>query len=270
MEYVTAIILGFVQGITEFLPVSSTGHLILARSFLDIEDSHALAFDAMLHLATAGAVIVYFWRDIWALVHTFLRYVGRMPVNARDVSLLFAIIFGTIPAAVVGFLLEDAMDAALRAPLIVAGLLVAGSALLGIAEYFYRKRPSAKQITVRTGVGIGLFQTLALLPGVSRSGASIAGGMLLGLSRAEATRFAFLLAVPVILGAGLKKCVEMLSLGADAAWDSIFLGVAVAFVVGIFAIHFMLRFLRAHTFWPFIFYRIALAAAVILVVFAQK
>lgn len=269
MELVATIILGFVQGITEFLPISSTGHLILVRSLLNIEDNHELAFDALFHLATAGAVVVYFWRDIWALVHTFLRYIGRMPVNERDLTLLFAIIAGTVPAAVVGFLLEDAIESALRSPLLVAGAFVVGSVLLGVAEYAYRKRrTTTKQVTVRMGVAVGLFQMLALIPGMSRSGASISGGMLLGLSRRDATRFAFLLAIPVILGAGLKKAFEMLSLGGDVSWSPVFAGALAAFVVGLLAIHFMLGYLRNHTFWPFIWYRVALAAVVILVVFA--
>mgnify|MGYP001560858762 CR=1 FL=1 len=269
MTYFTAVILGFVQGITEFLPVSSTGHLILARSVLGSEGTHALAFDALLHLATAAAVILYFRRDMWALVQTFLRYVGRMPVNARDVTLLFAIIAGTIPAAIVGFFLESLMDSVLRGPLIVAGSLIVGSLLLGSAEYVYRrKRISPGHLTVRIGAYIGLFQMLALIPGMSRSGSSISGGILLGLSRTEATRFAFLLSVPVILGAGLKKGVALLSQGADVSLGPVFVGAMVAFISGLCAVHFMLRYLRTHTFWPFIWYRFVLAAVVILVVFA--
>lgn len=269
MEYVTAVILGLVQGITEFLPVSSTGHLILARSFLETEDMNGLAYDAVLHLATAAAVVVYFRRDIGTLVHTFLRYVGRMPVGGRDVSLLFAVIFGTIPAVVAGLFLEEAMETVFRSPLIVAGVLVAGSALLAAAEYAYRKRGTPqKKITVQKGALIGLFQTLALIPGMSRSGASISGGMLLGLSRMEATRFAFLLAIPVIMGAGVKKTFELLSHGSATDWGPIFAGAVVAFAVGLGAIHFMIAFLRSHTLWPFIWYRLALAVVVILMVFA--
>ena len=269
MTPTSAILHGFVQGITEFLPVSSTGHLILVRSLLEIEDSHALAFDALLHLATAAAVILYFWRDIWALIHTFMRYVGRMPVGARDVSLLFAIIVGTLPAAVAGFLLEGAIETKFRSPFLVASILVFGSILLGFAEYFYRKKKTeAKLVTVKTGFIVGLFQMLALLPGMSRSGATISGGMLFGLSRTEATRFAFLLAIPVILGAGLKKTLEMLSLRGEISWGPVFLGALVAFTVGLASIHFMIRYLRTHTFWPFIWYRVVLAVVIILVVFA--
>lgn len=268
MEYLASSVLGFVQGITEFLPVSSTGHLILARALFGITDAHALAFDAMLHLATAAAVIVYFWRDLWGLVHTFLRYVGRLPVNPRDIALMWALAVGTVPAVVAGLLLEDMMEVLFRSPLLVAGVLVAGSILFVIAERRYARSTYEREITVRTGVFVGLFQVLALIPGMSRSGATIAGGMLLGLTRTAATRFAFLLAVPVILGAGMKKLLEMFSLEGEVVWGSVFLGASVAFFVGLLAIHFMITFLKTHTLWPFIWYRVVLAGIVVLAVFA--
>lgn len=268
MALFSALILGVVQGITEFLPISSTGHLVLMRSLLDAGGVHALAFDAVLHLATAGAVIVYFWRDLLTLLHAFLRHIGRMPVNARDIGLVWALLVGTIPAVIAGLLLEDLMETLFRTPLVVAGVLVFGSILFAAAEWHYAR--SAKRITaitIRAGLLIGLFQTLALIPGMSRSGATIVGGMFLGLSRTDATRFAFLLAVPVMLGAGAKKCLELLSYGESVAWLPILVGSAVAFGVGLAAIHFMLGFVRRHTLWPFIWYRLALAAVVVCAVF---
>ncbi|MBI4086412.1 undecaprenyl-diphosphatase UppP [Candidatus Kaiserbacteria bacterium] len=269
MEFIVAAVLGLVQGITEFLPVSSTGHLILARAFLGVEGAGSLAFDAILHLATALAAVTYFRRDIWLLVQTFLRYVGMLPVGGRDVSLLFAVIFGTIPAAIAGLFLEELMETVFRSPLIVAAMLVAGAVLLGAAEYVHaRKHLFKKHVTVQSGVIVGLFQTLALIPGVSRSGASISGGLFTGLTRADATRFAFLLAIPVLLGAGVKKTLELLSHGEDVFWAPILFGALVAFAVGFGAIHFMITYLRRHTFWPFIWYRVLLAAVVALLVFA--
>ncbi len=268
MSLITASILGFVQGVTEFLPISSTGHLILARSFLEIVDSHALAFDAVLQMATVCAVIVYFWRDLWTLLQTFLRYIGRAPVNTRDINLVWALIIGTIPAVVVGLLLEDMMEAAFRSPLLVALVLVVGSGLFALAELRYTKRPMQKEITIKTGLLIGFFQTLALIPGMSRSGSTIAGGMLLGLSRVEATRFGFLLAIPIILGSGFKKLFELMTVGAgEVVWSALLGGALVAFLVGLCAIHFMIRFVRTHTLWPFIWYRLALAAFVVVVLY---
>ncbi len=268
MEYLGSVVLGLVQGITEFLPVSSTGHLILARALFGISEDNGLAFDALLHLATAGAVITYFWRDLWALVHTLLRYMGRLPTNARDVTLIGALLVGTVPAVIAGLLLEEAMEQLFRSPLLVALVLVLGSVLFGFAEFRIGRTQRVREVSVRTGFLIGCFQALALIPGMSRAGATISGGMLLGLTRIEATRFAFLLAVPVILGAGAKKLLEMLSLGDAVAWGPVLAGAAVAFFVGLAAIHFMLRFVRTHTLWPFIWYRVALAAVVVLAVFA--
>lgn len=268
MTAVDAIILGIVQGITEFLPVSSTGHLVLVRAFLDIESSHALAFDAVLHLATALAVIVYFWRDIMLLANTVLRKLGRLPVNQKDMTLVYALIAGTVPAVVLGLLLESSMETLFRNPLLVAGVLVLGSFLFMYAEWVYLNRTRRPEVSVRKGFKIGLFQSLALLPGMSRSGASIAGGMFLGLTRHEAARFAFLLAIPVILGAGAKKMLELGMADDPIAWSSIGVGAAVAFLTGLLAIHFMLRFVRTHTLWPFIWYRIILAGLVVLFVYA--
>lgn len=255
-------ILGLVQGITEFLPVSSTGHLVLARFFLDFGRSHALAFDAILHLATAAAVVVYFRRDLFVLAHAVLRKLARLPVNERDMTLVIALIVGTIPAVVFGLLLESLMESAFRNPLLIAGVLVAGSLLFMYAEWRYLNVQRKPGMTVRKGILIGFFQSLALIPGMSRSGASIAGGMILGLTREEAARFAFLLAIPVILGAGAKKLIELASLNEPVAWGVVGVGTLVAFVTALGAIHFMLAFVRKYSLWPFIWYRIALACVV--------
>ena len=262
----TAGLLGLVQGVTEFLPISSTGHLVLARSVLELSGGHALAFDAVLHLATATAVVVYFRREVFRLVNTFVRYVGRMPVDQTELALLGALLVGTVPAVIAGLLLEDLMETLFRTPLLVAGVLVAGSLFFIIAERQYRATDRVRTVTIRTGLLVGLFQTLALLPGFSRSGATIAGGMLLGLSREDATRFGFLLAVPVLLGAGSKKVLELLGAGGEVPWTAVGVGALVAFLSGLVAIRFMLRFLRTRTLWPFVWYRLALAAAVVLFV----
>jgi undecaprenyl-diphosphatase len=267
MDLFSAVILGVVQGATEFIPVSSTGHLILMRSVLGIEGDDGLAFDAILHLATAGAVIVYYLDELWLLLQSALRKLGRLPVNERDLILIKALLAGTIPAVILGLLLERTMETFFRQPLLVAGVLVLGSALFILAEYRYQNTPSRGDVDVKTGLKIGLFQTLALIPGMSRSGASISGGMLLGLTRSEATRFAFLLSVPVILGAGMKKFLELISSDVVVDWVPVGVSALTAFVVGLIAIHFMITFLRTNTLWPFIWYRIILAGFVVFVVF---
>lgn len=267
MDIISAIILGVIQGATEFLPISSTGHLVLARAVLGIDDGNGLAFDAILHLATAGAVIVYFIDELWILLQTVLRKLGRLPVNKKDMTLVYALAVGTIPAVILGLLLEDLMETTFRSPLLVAGVLVVGSGFFIFAEYKYQHSYQTKEIDVMTGLKIGLFQCLALIPGFSRSGATIAGGMLLGFTRSEAAKFAFLLSVPVILGAGMKKLFELIQSDMTVTWFPIIVGAVAAFIVGLLAIHFLLGWVRRHTLWAFVWYRIILAGFVVFVVF---
>lgn len=267
MTIIEAVVLGVVQGLTEFLPVSSTGHLILARTVFGINDAQGLAVDAILQLATVAAVFVYFFPDIWLLTQTALRKLGRLPVNRKEEVLLYAIIIATIPAVVFGLMLESLMESAFRSPLLVAFVLVAGSCFFIYAEFVYQNTPRTNVMTLSKGFKIGLFQVLALIPGMSRSGATIAGGMLLGLSRSEAARFAFLLALPVITGAGLKKLLDLIVSDAAIPWVPVAAGSVVAFATGLLAIHFLLSFVRNHTLWPFIWYRIILAGFVVFVFF---
>lgn len=261
MDAISSIFFGLLQGLTEFLPVSSTGHLVLLHELIG-EGTSDMAFDAVLQLATVLAVVIYFRRDITVLINALTRKIARLPVNEKDITLAYALMIGTIPAVFVGLLLEPYMESAFRNPLLVAGVLVVGSILFAVAEWQYEHRRRDDKITIRKGLVIGVFQCLALIPGMSRSGASIAGGMLLGLSRSEAARFSFLLAVPVILGSGLKKLLDLAMAGNVVDWSGLILAAVVAFLSGLFAIHFMLSFVRRHSLWPFIWYRLALASLV--------
>lgn len=267
MDIFSSIILGFVQGITEFLPVSSTGHLVLAHTLLGVENTSSLAFDAVLQLATALAVVVYFFDEIYILVQTVLRKLGRLPVNEKDFLVVKALIIGTIPAIILGLLLESYMERAFRNPILVAIVLIVGSLFFMYAEYTYQNNFHTGDIDGKTGFKIGLFQTLALIPGFSRSGATIAGGMILGLNRNDATRFSFLLALPIIFGSGLKKLLELITSANTVEWAPLGVGALVAFVVGLGAIHFMITFVRKYTLWPFIWYRIILAFFVLFIAF---
>jgi undecaprenyl-diphosphatase len=267
MDIFSSVILGFVQGVTEFLPVSSTGHLVLVHSVLGIEDASSLAFDAILQLATALAVVVYFFDEIFVLVQTVLRKLGRLPVNEKDFTVVKAIAIGTVPAVILGLLLESYMESIFRNPILVAVVLLVGSAFFMYAEYVYQDSFHTGEVDVKTGFRIGLFQVLALIPGFSRSGATIAGGMVLGLNRSDATRFSFLLALPIIFGSGIKKLLELISSPDAVAWFPVLVGSGTAFVVGLIAIHFMVTFVKKHTLWPFIWYRIVLASFVLFVAF---
>lgn len=267
MNIIDASVLGLVQGLTEFLPVSSTGHLILTRTLFSIDEANGLAFDAVLQLASVAAVFVYFFSDVWILTQTLLRKLGRLPVNRKDEVLLYALLIGTIPAFIAGVFLESYMGSLFRSPLLVAMVLILGSIFFMFAEYVYQNKPRTNEMSIKTGLKIGLFQVLALVPGMSRSGVTIAGGMLLGLTRVEAARFAFLLAIPIITGAGLKKLLELIVSDEVILWTPLAVGCVVSFVTSLIAIHFLLTFVRTHTLWPFIWYRIILASFVLFVFF---
>lgn len=262
MDILSAVILGLVQGITEFLPISSTGHLILVREILDVDPANGLAIDGVLHLATVLAVMVYFWGDVFTLIQTVIRKLGRLPVNDKDVLLLKALGVATLPAVVFGLLLEGLVAEYLYSATVVAVMLFIAAVFFMYAEWRYFVEPPQGSLTMKRAWLVGFFQVLALLPGFSRSGATIAGGMLMGLTRLEATRFSFLLAIPITLGVGLKKLLELMGEGGSVDWLPIMIGAAVSFVTALIVIHFFLVFIRRFTLWPFIWYGIILSILV--------
>lgn len=267
MSYIDSIILGLVQGIAEFLPISSTGHLILVRDFLNIETDHGLAVDATFHFATAFAVLLYFRKDLFGLAFGLLKKLKGVPLEKDMNILFFALVLGTIPGVIGGLLLEDTMDTYFRDPRLVAWVLIAGSLLFMLAEYVTKKITEYKELSIRRGVYVGLFQVLALIPGMSRSGATISGGMLLGLTREKAARFAFLLSFPIIIGGGSKKLLELSGAGVvQSEWLVIGVGALTAFVAGIASIHYLLKYLKHHTLHVFVVYRIILAVVVLLLI----
>jgi undecaprenyl-diphosphatase len=261
MHIFDSIILGIVQGLTEFLPVSSSGHLIIARDILDWNGTNDLSFDAVLQFATALALVVYFWKDILNLIKTFFALILRKTVEQKDKVLIFAIIIGTIPAIIFGLLLEKYMETIFRSALLVAFVLIIGSAVMYLAEKFSKKD---KELNIKNGFWIGCFQCLALIPGFSRSGATISGGLFLGLNRESAARFSFLLSIPIILGSGIKKLIDLFQSGfAIESGINLLIASITAFVVGILAISFLMKYLKKHSLNIFIWYRIILAVLVL-------
>ncbi len=243
MNILEAIILGLVQGLTEFIPISSSGHLILARSLLGLGDDNGLAFDAVLQLATVLAVIVYFAKDLWSFL--------------RDKNLVISLILGTVPAIIFGLALESKMETIFRDAHLVAWMLLVGALLMYMAE---RVAKESEVLTPKRGFIIGLFQSLALVPGISRSGATISGGLFTGLSREMATRFSFLLSVPILAGSGLKKLLDLSQSGQFGEIGlTLIIASIVAFASGLWAIKFLLNYLKNHKLTPFIWYRVVLA-----------
>lgn len=264
MDVLSAVILGVVQGLTEFLPVSSTGHLILAREVLGLNTEYGLAVDAVLHFATAFAVLLYFRNDFLKLLKTAWAFVTRKPIEEGESNLMWALIVGTIPAVVLGLMLEDMIETTFRSAELVAYVLIAGSILFLVAEYVAKKIHEKQEVTIKKGLAVGCFQALALLPGMSRSGATISGGLLLGFSREQAARFAFLLSLPIILGAGTMKVLDLQSAGVLVEQGGmIALAAIAAFLSGLAAIHYLLKFLRNHTLLVFVVYRLILAGVVL-------
>lgn len=262
MDYLSAIILGFVQGVTEFLPVSSTGHLVLVREILTIDSVQSLAITGVLHLATTLAIILYFRQDLWILIQALIRKLGRLPTNEKDLSLLYALVVGTIPALVIGFFFEDFISAQLQGVAVVAGMLFVGALFFMYVEWRYYIAPPQGVLTVRQGFLIGLFQVLAFIPGLSRLGITLAGGMLLGLSRQESARFSFLLAIPITFAVGCKKLFDLFLLKESVDWLPIGLAAVVSFFVALLVIQFFLNFIRRSTLWPFIWYSVILSCLV--------
>ncbi len=261
-DLLLAILLGVVQGLTEFLPVSSSGHLILVPWLLGARDP-GLAFDVALHLGTLAALIVHTWRSWKDIVVAGLT---RRTVGAFGPDVLWRLALASVPAAVAGVFLEDAAAGGLRSPWIVAGALAVVALLMAAADRTAGKG-SAATVGWWPALAIGVAQAVALVPGVSRSGATMTMALFLGLSRSEAARFSFLLAVPVTVGAAAFALRGLTP--ADVTLPFV-AGVAASAAVGVWAIRFLLRFLKEHTFAPFVTYRLALAGAVVLLALSRR
>jgi undecaprenyl-diphosphatase len=265
LELVEAMFLGFVQGITEFLPVSSSGHLLLAQHFLGLDQARfGLSFDVAMHLGTLVAVVVFFWRDLARMAFAFLRSLRTLSLPSDPHGrLAYLVLASTVPAALIGYFLEDFFETAVRSPWVVIFNLVLVGALFIVGEAVGRRTRTASKLTFREAVGIGLAQAAALVPGVSRSGATITLGLFLGLRREEAARFSFLMSVPIIAGAGVLQMTEVVSEGMGANDALLFvIGFVTSAVVGYLAIRFFLRFVVNHSLRAFAYYRFGLAAVV--------
>lgn len=269
MSVFEAILLGLVQGLTEFLPVSSSGHLVLLPRLLGWEP-HPLSFDVMLHLGTMMAVLLYFGRDIGLLVRhgitDSLTYQLRFRCWSPHGRMALLITLGSVPAVVVGGLFNDWIEAHARQTWVVASLLALFALVMMAAERWPGGQSTADRLDARRALFIGVAQALALVPGVSRSGATISAGMFAGLSRGAASRFSFLLATPVIVAASVKELPNLRHASTEGVSSpDLGMGFLVSFVVGLAAIHLFLRFVAARPLHIFGLYRIGFAILVLLV-----
>lgn len=265
MSLLQAIILGLIQGATEFIPVSSSGHLVLVPWLLGW-DEPGLMFDTVLHLGTLLAVLAYFWRDWWRLITAWLRGLIRWRWDDPDARLAWLLVLGTVPAALLGFLLEDFFESLFGQPAWVATFLLVTAALLAVSEWLGRRQRELADLRWLDALVIGLGQATAIAPGISRSGATIAAGLGRGLERPAAARFSFLLATPVILGAGAFQLLDLLALPDPMAEvPALMAGFLAAAISGYLCIWGLLRYLQRGKLYPFAIY-CALAGSAALVV----
>lgn len=273
MTYGQAVIYGVVQGFTEFLPISSSGHLVLLPRFMNVEDP-GLTFDVFLHLGTLLAILIYFWRDWKAIVLT------AIPVRWRAISLLRAsssnlkppvplkwLIVSTIPALLVGAAFHSSIKTIFRGPAVISMTLILGGVILYLADQFSSKAKKIGEIQFREALWVGIAQCFALMPGVSRSGATITGGRLLGLDRGEAARYSFLISLPVTGAAvvfEMRHYDQLFHSSLEAG--PVLVAFAVSFFSGMLAIGFLLSLLKRFGFFSFALYRMILGWIVILTV----
>jgi undecaprenyl-diphosphatase len=265
---IQALVMGVVQGLTEFLPVSSSGHLIIVPYLLGWNDAFitSLAFSVMLHMGTLLALLVYFRSDWVRLIPAGLAAIrDRSIQDDEDRRLAWLLVAATIPAAIIGFLLNDVIESSFRSVGLVAVTLVLGGLILLVADRFGAKSRTIEDVTFPIAVGIGTAQALALIPGISRSGISISAARMVGMDRESAARFAFLMATPITAGAGIFEVRKLLTgeAGVQIEMVPLTVGLVAAAISGLAAIHFMLSFLRRRTLDVFVWYRFLLAAVVL-------
>ncbi len=260
-----AVFLGVVQGLTEFLPISSSGHLALLEQFFGLKQA-GLGFDIMLHLGTLSAILLYFREDWLAMATSILSRQNDYYIKSNR-RLLMYIVLATIPGGAFGWLLEEKAKTIFREPLLIAAALAGAGFVLILAELLSSRHRECEDVSLKDALLIGCAQALAVVPGISRSGITIAMGLFLGLKRREAAKFSFLLSAPIIFGAASNHLVDVYRYGNtndNAAYYYYTIGLASAGITGYLVIKFLLGYLRRHSLYVFAYYRLLLAACVYL------
>jgi len=261
MDLVQAVVLAIVQGLSEFLPISSSGHLILIPHFLGWSDQ-GLAFDVAVHVGTLLAVLIYFRRQLGTMAVAWVDSVLRRK-HTRDSRLAWQILVATVPVGLVGLAFDDFIETNLRSPLFVAGTLTVFGLLMYAADRFGKGDRDEYGLSWGQALTIGVAQALALMPGTSRSGVTMTAGRMLGLTRSAAARFSFLLAVPGIAAAGAYEGLKLATSPEPVAWQPMLVGAFFAALSGIACIHFLIRFIERIGLLPFALYRLLLAALIV-------
>lgn len=260
MTLLQAVVLGLVQGLGEFLPISSTAHLVIAPWLLGWTDP-GLSFNIALHLGTLVAVVIYFWRDWVRLIRAFFMAVFERKIgDDPERRLVFFLIIALIPGAVIGFLLEEQAETVFRSPLLIAAAMIVMGIVLYVIDLLSAKNKGIEKISLVDSLVIGTLQALAIIPGVSRSGITISAGLFRKLNRQTAARFSFLLSTPIILGAGILQLRHILEGGLDL---NFLVAIATAAVSGFFSIKYLLIYVQKRSYRIFVYYRFLFGVAVI-------
>lgn len=264
-EILKAILLGVVQGLTEFLPVSSTAHLRIIPSFFGWGDIGA-SYTAVIQVGTMIAIILYFRSDLMNMTRAMLLSLKTKDFNSKDTRLLIMIIIGTIPIVISGFLLKDIIRHQFRNMYIVAASLIFFSIILMIADRFTKKKVDLSSITYKDGIIVGIFQAMALIPGASRSGSTISGAFFRNMTREDAARFSFLLSIPAVLLSGVYELFSQRAtlLSGDSAILSLVIATVVSGVVGYWSIWFLLSYIKKHSMMLFVVYRVIIGILIII------
>jgi len=256
MTFLHAFLLGIIQGLTEFIPVSSTAHLLIGQVLLGIPSSNGrmFSFNVIIQLGTVLALLLFFWKDIWVIVQAFFLGIWhKKPFETYDALAGWLVIVATIPALIVGFLLKDFMDTLFSNPILIAGVrLLLSAMLLAVVEYFGRHERSLESASWMDALVVGIFQILSIFPGASRSGSTIAGGIIRGFDRPSAARLAFLMSAPILIAAGAYESFRVIQMpGTTAFLPYLVAGFTAAAVVGWLSIKWLLGFLQKHSLYVF-------------------
>lgn len=266
MELIQILVLALVQGLTEFLPVSSSAHLILAPFLFGFEDQ-GLAFDVAVHLGSLFAVMLYFRQDIVLVTADWFKSLPASGQTTANSRLGWAIILGTIPVVIAGLMLKSLVATDFRSPLLIASTTIVFGLLLGWADKKAKRQKEMSQLGLKEALIIGAAQAIALLPGTSRSGITMTAALMLGFSRKAASRFSFLLAIPTILMSAILVIKDLIESDIVVIWGDLALGVVLSFLAAFITIHFFLRYIERVGMMPFVVYRMLLGAVILWLVF---